>query len=337
MPDSARRVVVDWLRRGLEVGARYPRSRRVMERAGQELRHVSAVVNQEFSAALHPEGSDDDTYGQGYFEEGLRSRKASLADVMAYLVWRTFPTGGSLDVGCALGFTVEALREVGFDAVGVDFSRYAVDHCPPGVKGHIQWADLLAGLPFPDASFDVVTAFEILEHLPPERVPDAIAELRRVTGGYLLVTTPSFGPNEHGPDGWFRGKVNWDRLAHYESLDPTYTGPVPHADLLRDERGQPIEGHLTIASFRWWQQRFEEAGFQRHGDLEGRLYVDMERFGRTGWWCAYVLGVPGVPIPEAGLRSTAEIHDRERRWKLDRLEARVEDRRRRERAHAGRL
>jgi SAM-dependent methyltransferase len=298
-----------------------------MERAGQEWRHFAAVVNQELSTALHTEGADDGTYGQEYFEEGLRSRKASLSNVMAYLVWRVFPDGRSLDVGCALGFTVQALREVGFDAVGVDFSRYAVAHCPPQVAGRVQWADLLSGLPFPDGSFDVVTAFEILEHLPPQQVPDAIAELRRVTGGHLLVTTPSFGPNEHGPDGWFRGKVRWDRLEHYEGLDPAYTGPVPHEDLLRDDQGQPIEGHLTISSFAWWQQRFEDAGFQRCGDLEARLYRDIERFGRSGWWCLYVLAVPGTANPDAGLRSPDEVRRLERRWKLDRLEARVEERR----------
>jgi SAM-dependent methyltransferase len=46
-------------------------------------------------------------------------------------------------------------------------------------------------LPFPDASFDVVTFFDVLEHIPDDA--RAVAEALRVLrpGGFALVTTPS--------------------------------------------------------------------------------------------------------------------------------------------------
>lgn len=49
-------------------------------------------------------------------------------------------------------------------------------------------------LPFQDASFDVVCAFEVLEHLPFEDFSVAVSELHRVSRGSVLLSLPHFGP-----------------------------------------------------------------------------------------------------------------------------------------------
>src|SRR5205814_4046776 len=144
----------------------------------------------------------------------------------------------------ATGFVVEALRELGIDAEGVDVSQFAVDHPALGARGHVQFGDLLARLPFGRDRFDLVTVLETLEHLPPDAIPRALRELRRVTRGYVVATIPSFGPNPYGPGGWFQVKVRVERVPHYESLGPDFEGPVAYGDLYRDARGEPVEGHL---------------------------------------------------------------------------------------------
>jgi len=144
---------------------------------------------------------DDLVYGASYFGEGRDpsdrnelsgyeryDRATSNADAAAYLVWRAFPAATALDVGCATGFVVEALRELGVATDGVDLSRYAIAHAVPGARGHVQQGDVRAGLPFADASFDVVTALETLEHLSPPDVPDAVREIARVTSRWVLCT-----------------------------------------------------------------------------------------------------------------------------------------------------
>lgn len=322
MVPSAIRPAAASLRSALRSLARRPRARQLI-----------LLTTRELNRALY-----DDVYGAHYFGSGRDpldrmglsgyeryDRDTSNANVAAYLVWRWFDVRRTLDVGCATGFVVEALRELGLEAEGVDVSQFAVDQAAQGARGHIRFGDLTHRLPFPDRHFDLVTALETLEHLPPEAVPLAVGELRRVTRSYVIATIPSFGPNDNGPGGWYTIKVRDERLPHYESLGPGYEGPIPHDDLYRDAEGNPIEGHLTIASFSWWTRRFEEAGFLRCGAVERAMHPHLARFGLTKYWNLYVFRVPDAPEPGVDVRTPEEITHWEANFGLDTRVALPED------------
>lgn len=52
----------------------------------------------------------------------------------------------------------------------------------------------VTALPFEDQSFDVVCAFEVLEHLPFSEFDTALKELARVANRKVLLSLPHFGP-----------------------------------------------------------------------------------------------------------------------------------------------
>ena len=296
---------IDGVRRQLRrSAARSPRIHRAFDITVRELQR--ALDHDVYGGSYFGEGRDptDRAYLSGYERY---DRDTSNANVAAYLVWRTFPARDALDLGCATGFVVEALRELAIEAQGVDISQYAIDHAAAGAVGHVRQGDLRHGLPFDDRSFDVVTALETLEHLDPDEVPVVLAEIARITRKWVLCTIPSFGPNRNGPGGWYQVKVRDDRVAHYEALGPGYTGPIPHDDIYRDARGDPIEGHLTMASFEWWTARFADAGLVRCDAVERRTHPELARLGLTKYWNLYVFRQADVAEPPLEVRPASAI------------------------------
>jgi SAM-dependent methyltransferase len=94
-----------------------------------------------------------------------------------------------LDLGCRDGALTRTYA-AGNDVVGVDADRDALAEAAKlGIE--TRWADLDEPLPFDDASFDVVVAGELLEHLrdPRRLVADALRVLR--PGGTFVASVPN--------------------------------------------------------------------------------------------------------------------------------------------------
>ena len=93
-----------------------------------------------------------------------------------------------LDIGCSLGFTVEAARQRGWDAHGVDVSADAIERCRRR-QLNCRLTDGMR-LPYADACFDVVTAWHVIEHV--SNVAETLTEWARVLrpGGLLALETP---------------------------------------------------------------------------------------------------------------------------------------------------
>jgi 2-polyprenyl-3-methyl-5-hydroxy-6-metoxy-1,4-benzoquinol methylase len=109
----------------------------------------------------------------------------------------SLPAGGLLDIGCSTGTWSMHWQARGWATCGIDIDRRHVEIARQnGVDA--RCCDLNAErIPFPDESFDLVFAGEVIEHLVDT---DAfLAEVARCTkrGGHLIVTTPNLASFEN--------------------------------------------------------------------------------------------------------------------------------------------
>jgi SAM-dependent methyltransferase len=92
-----------------------------------------------------------------------------------------------LDAGCAMGFLVEALRERGVEAWGIDVSDYAIRQVHVDVRAYCAVGSITE--PFA-RTYDLITCIEVLEHLPRTDGLGAIENLCRHTDDILFSSTP---------------------------------------------------------------------------------------------------------------------------------------------------
>ena len=97
--------------------------------------------------------------------------------------------GRALDVGTGSGALAHALQEAGYEVEAVDIDPALCRY--PDLT--VRQCDVMEGLPYPDGTFDAVTATEVLEHM--EDPFKAVREFNRVLrdGGVLVLTTPNYG------------------------------------------------------------------------------------------------------------------------------------------------
>jgi 2-polyprenyl-3-methyl-5-hydroxy-6-metoxy-1,4-benzoquinol methylase len=99
--------------------------------------------------------------------------------------------GRILDVGCSKGYFLDVARAAGWDAVGIDLNRNAVEEAR--ARGlDARQGELSVGL-FEETSFDVVALFDLLEHTCDPRSTLRLCHHFLRPGGLLVLTTPDIG------------------------------------------------------------------------------------------------------------------------------------------------
>ena len=99
-----------------------------------------------------------------------------------------------LDIGCGCGHLVKDALDEKIDSYGIEISDYALKNALAEVKDRIKHGSLI-DIPFDNETFDVISIFDIIEHIHPKDTEKAFEELNRVLkrGGVLILTTPNSG------------------------------------------------------------------------------------------------------------------------------------------------
>ena len=98
--------------------------------------------------------------------------------------------GRLLDVGCSVGFFLEVAQDLGFDVQGVELSSEAIAMAKDSVRDKISHADANEHIRKYGACYDVVTAYDIIEHTqnPKAFLSDLYNAL--VRGGVVAIAAP---------------------------------------------------------------------------------------------------------------------------------------------------
>jgi 2-polyprenyl-3-methyl-5-hydroxy-6-metoxy-1,4-benzoquinol methylase len=137
--------------------------------------------------AMRPEDRENQRYSAG---------AQNPIDLEEQLMFSLLPLPGKhsrrlLDVGCGIGAVSLELQKRGFQVTGIDFSEVAINRClEKGLDAILSDVDR-DGLKFPDGSFDVVWAGDVLEHVfDPIYLLEETARVLR-DDGCLILSAPN--------------------------------------------------------------------------------------------------------------------------------------------------
>jgi len=179
-----------------------------------------------------------------------------------------------LDVGCGDGFFLNELgmalsKKKGIELWGVDYSKYKLKLAKK--RGmNVKWCDLEQGLPFKDASFDVVYAAELIEHL---YNPDFfLEECNRILRpkGVIIISTPNL-------QAWY------NRMLFMFGIQPifyevsTRSPQIGSGILRRIKKGQAPVGHVHVFNKAGLVDILREEGFEML-DFVGAQFHALPRF-----------------------------------------------------------
>lgn len=157
-----------------------------------------------------------------------------------------------LDAGCAMGFLVEALRDRGIEAYGVDISDYAIAQVREDIRPHC-WVGSVAE-PFPQR-YDLIVCLETLEHLPPGESERAVDNFCAHTDDVLFSSSP----------------LDLAEVTHHNARPPEYWAQLfARHGLFRDVDYDP-GAFIAPWAVRWRKQ----------ADPVGRILSGYER---ALWW-----------------------------------------------------
>lgn len=98
--------------------------------------------------------------------------------------------GKVLDIGCSYGFYLNTFKERGYNSIGIDTSKKAVNYAKRQFRLRVLAGDFETHV-FNSKSFEIITLFDVIEHLPKPQI--AISKINNILkeNGIIVIQTPN--------------------------------------------------------------------------------------------------------------------------------------------------
>ncbi len=194
----------------------------------------------------YPKAIEDEPY---WFRR--LDRKYGLHKRIKHVTRRINKPGNILDIGCATGIFLHGMQLQGWNTFGIEPSKYAADYARQRF-GLSVVRGFLEDTHFPDNFFNLVSMWDVLEHVPEPLV--TLTEVNRILapGGWIVLSLPnpvSWDCNWFGPY-W----AGWDLPRHMQIFKPKVISSIlkkegffhPEIISFMDRHG------MLVYSIRFW-------------------------------------------------------------------------------------
>lgn len=128
--------------------------------------------------------------GFGYtdYDHDKEPMRATFVNYLEYIEKNKPSPGRMLDVGAATGFFLSIAKERGWDVAGIELSEFAAEQGRK--KGMDIRTGTLASVDFAPNSFDVITLWDVIEHVSNPEEELAVVWSLLKPGGVVAINTP---------------------------------------------------------------------------------------------------------------------------------------------------
>jgi hypothetical protein len=140
-----------------------------------------------------------------------------------------------IDVGCGRGWFIQRMIDAEVKAEGIDTSEAAWQDAAPGVQPYLK-VGRLGDLEH--RRYDVLTAFDVMEHIFDVDLDEAISAMKQAAGRYIVLNICTAPDNE-------------------ETHVLKKGAPIPS-----DKEWLAVSGHVTIKHRSWWKSRLEDENWE---------------------------------------------------------------------------
>ena len=161
-----------------------------------------------------------------YDEQSYLPRNRELAKFIA----ATYKPRNALVLGCARGYLVQALQELGVETFGIDISEWAIANAPNKIRGNLVVGDICDLSRWETEKFDLVLGFDVFEHITIPDLYTALNEASRVCKDVMFIDVP-----------------------------------IEKDDLHPDQSSGTDKSHVSVYSEGFWTKQFTERNFRLDG------------------------------------------------------------------------